>query len=166
MGFVTDMEQQLRAQKRNTEVDILFELSEELGMYPSKYQRPNMLLEGLRARPVWPVEESGYGAELGQIIENWEKIRAEMLNLTEELEDWEWRSSPKYDKYDFYYFLGDGVVELPERGCEIASTLCRVLRDFSVLRDCVLCEIKVMYFEPRGHYRPTVGPTNAKYDQN
>ena len=162
MGFVTDMEQQLRAQKRNVEVDILFELSEELGMYPSKYQRPNMLLDGLRAQPVWPVEDSGYGTELGLILDNWEEIRGEVMNLTEELEDWEWRSSPKYDKYDYYYFLGDGVVELPVRGCEIASTLCRVLREFSVLRDCVLCEIKVMYFEPRGHYRPTVGPTNAK----
>ena len=31
-----------------------------------------------------------------------------------------------------------------------------------VMKDCVLCEIKVMYFEPRGHYRPTVGATNAK----
>ena len=81
---MTDIEQQLRAQKRNVEVDILFELSEELGMYPSKYQRPNMLLQGLRAYPVWPVEDSGYGAELGQIIDNWEVIRGEMLNLTEE----------------------------------------------------------------------------------
>ena len=41
------------------EVDILFELCEEMGLWPSKYQRPNMLLEGLRAQPIWTPEAGG-----------------------------------------------------------------------------------------------------------
>ena len=41
------------------EVDILLELCEEMGLWPSKYQRPNMLLEGLRAQPIWTPEAGG-----------------------------------------------------------------------------------------------------------
>ena len=44
------------------EVDILLELCEEMGLWPSKYQRPNMLLEGLRAQPIWTPEAGGYFA--------------------------------------------------------------------------------------------------------
>ena len=160
--FIKEVEVELRRQKRLAEVDIVFELCEELQIYPSKYQRPNMLLQGLRAQTTWTVEESGYQVELESIISKWDRIRAELMNLTDQLEDWEWKSSPVHDKLDYFYFIGDGVLELPGHGCEIATTFCDTVKHFSLIRDCALCEMKLVYFEPQGHYLPHVGPTNAK----
>ena len=181
IGYVGEMEEELRRLKRQVEVDIVFEMAEELGLYPSKYQRPNMLVDGLRAAPLWQPEHSGYWPQLGELVDNWAEvnltahclntkirilnlfqIRTEIVNLTDQLEDWEWRASPQLDKYDLYYFLGDGVVQLPAHGCEVAPTFCGLLSGFNVFADCVLCEVKILYFEPRAQLRPTVGPTNAK----
>ena len=159
---VKELEAELRRQKRSVEVDVLFELSEELELFPSKYQRPDMLLSGLKAQPLWTIEDSGFGEELNKVVENWKMVRKEFMNMTEELEDWEWKASPKFDNYDYYYFIGDGVTELPVHGCDIAPTFCDIVKHFSILNDCVLCEIKLIYFEPKGHVRPFVGSTNAK----
>ena len=91
-----------------------------------------------------------------------DQMRREFLNLTEALEDWEWKENGNFDKYDSYYYLGNGVTELPESGCEATQTFCDVANTFTSVKDCVLCEIKVLYFEPKSHFRPFVGPTNAK----
>ena len=89
-------------------------------------------------------------------------MRREFLNLTDALEDWEWKENGNFDKYDSYYYLGNGVTELPESGCEATQTFCDVANTLTSVKDCVLCEIKVLYFEPKSHFRPFVGPTNAK----
>ena len=81
--YIQDLEKELRRQKRISEVDIMYELSEELGLYPSKYQRPNMLVQGLRAQPVWTLEQSGFGAELGQLVENWDQVQGGPENITD-----------------------------------------------------------------------------------
>ena len=57
--FLNELEVELRRQKRLTEVDVVFELGEELGLFPSKYQRPNMFVSELRASPVWRSEDTG-----------------------------------------------------------------------------------------------------------
>ena len=70
---VKELEVELRRQKRSVEVDVLFELSEELELFPSKYQRPDMLLSGLKAQPFWTMEESGFGPELNKIVDGHSK---------------------------------------------------------------------------------------------
>ena len=57
--FINEVERELRRQKRLKEVDVMFELGEELGLFPSKYQRPNMFMSDLRASPVWSAADSG-----------------------------------------------------------------------------------------------------------
>ena len=52
----------------------MFELCEELGVYPSKYQRPNMLFDNLKAQPVWSIEETGQKEKLMKIQDNWKKV--------------------------------------------------------------------------------------------
>ena len=74
IGYVGEMEAELRRLKRQVEVDIVFEVAEELGLYPSKYQRPNMLVDGLRAAPVWQPEHSGYWPQLGELVDNWAEV--------------------------------------------------------------------------------------------
>lgn len=64
----------MRRQKRNPEVDIMYGISEELELYPSKYQRPNMLLDGLKAQPIWKMEDSGFETELQKIVDSWAKV--------------------------------------------------------------------------------------------
>ena len=83
------------------------------------------------------------------------------MNLTEQLEDWEWKTNSKNSKIDNYYFIGDGVVDLPGSGCDVATTFCDILSGFSSIKDCALCEVKVLYFEEKGHFNSFVGPTNA-----
>ena len=57
--FINEVERELRRQKRLKEVGVMFELGEELGLFPSKYQRPNMFMSDLRASPVWRAADSG-----------------------------------------------------------------------------------------------------------
>ena len=124
------METELRRQKRQTEVEVMFELAEELGLFPSKYQRPNMYMSDLRASPLWSSADSGQEEQLNNLVMNWENIATELVNLTSELEDWEWREGANFEKYDIYWFLGDGQVELPITGCDVAPTFCEVMRKF------------------------------------
>ena len=72
--FINDLEAELRKQRRITEVYTLFELCEELGVFPSKYQRPNMLFDNLKAQPVWDVEETGQKDYLMKIQDNWKQV--------------------------------------------------------------------------------------------
>jgi hypothetical protein len=86
----------------------MFEVCSELGLFPSKFQRPNMHVEELRAAPVWSVEETGQQDHLEGIQRDWTVIRShnlilfrrlqpshreELKNLTQELEDWDWHEN-------------------------------------------------------------------------
>ena len=120
----------MRRQKRLVELDVMFELGEELGLFPSKYQRPNMFVSELRASPVWRSEDSGQAEQLASLVNNWGQISNELVNLTSELEDWEWKAATNFDNYDVYWFLGDGQISLPSTGCEVAPTFCDLLNKF------------------------------------
>ena len=128
--FINEVERELRRQKRLKEVDVMFELGEELGLFPSKYQRPNMFMSDLRASPVWSAADSGQEEQFEELVSNWDKIAPELVNLTSELEDWEWKEGANLDNYDIYWFLGDGQVELPKTGCNVAPTFCEVIKNF------------------------------------
>ena len=130
MYFINEVERELRRQKRLKEVDVMFELGEELGLFPSKYQRPNMFMADLRANPLWSAADSGQEEQLNNLVNNWENIATELVNLTSELEDWEWREGANFEKYDIYWFVGDGQVSLPDTGCQVAPTFCEVIRTF------------------------------------
>ena len=128
--FLNELEVELRRQKRLTEVDVVFELGEELGLFPSKYQRPNMFVSELRASPVWRSEDSGQADQLASLVDNWVQISAELVNLTSELEDWEWKAGSNFDDYDVYWFLGDGQISLPSTGCAVTPSFCDLLSKF------------------------------------
>ena len=98
--FLNELEVELRRQKRLTEVDVVFELGEELALFPSKYQRPNMFVSELRASPVWRSEDTGQATQLASLVSNWVQVSAELVNLTSELEDWEWKAGSNFDNYD------------------------------------------------------------------
>ena len=128
--FLNELEVELRRQKRLTEVDVVFELGEELALFPSKYQRPNMFVSELRASPVWRSEDTGQAPQLASLVSNWVQVSAELVNLTSELEDWEWKAGNNFDNYDVYWFLGDGQISLPSTGCDVAPTFCDLLSKF------------------------------------
>ena len=128
--FINELEVELRRQKRLTEVDVVFELGEELGLFPSKYQRPNMFVSELRASPVWRSEDTGQAEQLADLVRNWAQVSGQLVNLTSELEDWEWREGSHFDHYDVYWFLGDGQISLPNSGCEVAPTFCEIVNKF------------------------------------
>ena len=128
--FLNELELELRRQKRLTEVDVVFELGEELGLFPSKYQRPNMFVSELRASPVWRSEDTGQAEQLADLVRNWAQVSGQLVNLTSELEDWEWREGSHFDHYDVYWFLGDGQISLPNSGCEVAPTFCEIVNKF------------------------------------
>ena len=128
--FLNELELELRRQKRLTEVDVVFELGEELALFPSKYQRPNMFVSELRASPVWRAEDTGQADQLASLVNNWVKISSELVNLTSELEDWEWKAGSNFEDYDVYWFLGDGQISLPNTGCDVAPTFCDLVSKF------------------------------------
>ena len=62
----------------------ILELLVELGVYPSKHQRPLWYEEDLRARPVWRVDQLGRSGEiLLDIQRRWERLRTETEMLVE-----------------------------------------------------------------------------------
>jgi len=163
--FINDLETELRRQKRTTEVYTLFELCEELAVFPSKYQRPNMLFDNLKAQPVWNVEETGQEKNLMKIQENWTQIKKELTNLTSELEDDDWKENNNLETeglYGQYFFLGAGRTSLPPFACTVTPLFCEIIKEFNIMQECALCEVKLEFIEPQAHIKPHCGPTNAK----
>jgi len=163
--FINELEAELRKQRRTTEVYTLFELCEELGVFPSKYQRPNMLFDNLKAQPVWSIEETGQKDYLMKIQDNWKQIKRELTNLTGELEDEDWKENANLETeglYGQYFYLGDGQTSLPPFACAVTPLFCEIIKELNIIQECALCEVKLEFIEPRAHIKPHCGPTNAK----
>lgn len=165
--YTRELETQLRSLKRVNETDIMFEISAELGLFPSKYQRANMQVEGLRAAPVWETEETGQEGHLTLIEEQWKVIRNELKNLTQELEDWEWFENRELESkglWGQFFFLGNGVtsLDIDGRHCKITPTFCNIMKKFTTTLNCALCEVKLEYVDVGAHIVPHCGATNAK----
>jgi len=167
--YARELETQLRSLKMNNETDVMFEICAELGLYPSKYQRGNMMVEGLTATPIWEMEKTGQEEHLGKIIhkDNWNTIRKELKNLTQELEDWEWHENRDLESkglWGQFFFLGNGKTSLDLEGhhCQITPTFCNAMSKFTAALDCALCEVKLDYVDTGAHIAPHCGVTNAK----
>lgn len=169
--YARELEPQLRSLKMNNETDVMFEVCAEMGLYPSKYQRANMQVDGLTASPVWEVEKTGQAEHLENIQDNWVVIRRELKNLTQELEDWEWHENRELESkglWGQFFYLGNGKTSLDLEGnhCKITPTFCNAMAAFTSALDCALCEVKLDYIDAGAHIAPHCGTTNAKLRAN
>ena len=165
--YARELEPQLRSLKMDNETDVMFEVCSEMGLYPSKYQRANMQVEGLTAEPVWQIERTGQAEHLEKIQENWKIIRKELKNLTQEIEDWEWHENRELESkglWGQFFYLGNGKTSLDVEGnhCKITPTFCAAVATFTSALDCALCEVKLDYVDAGAHIVPHCGATNAK----
>ena len=91
------------------------------------------------------------------------QIKRELTNLTAELEDEDWKENSNLETqglYGQYFFLGDGRTSLPPFACAVTPMFCEIIKEFNLIQECALCEVKLEFIEPLAHLKPHCGPTN------
>jgi len=147
-------------------LDHLHLMFEDLGIYPSKYQRPIWLVPGLRAAPVWTEEEAGVGYHLARLRESWEEIRKEAFQLVKEVATGNWTRGEvdleKDGRWHQLVLFGKGYESFPSRICKVAKKSCKLLKLFPEALNCPTGTIKFSVIESSAHVLPHCGQTNSK----
>lgn len=147
-------------------LDHLHLMYEDLGIHPSKYQRPTWLVPGLRAVPMWTEEETGVGHHLAALREHWNEIRQEALQLVNEVPADKWTRGEvileKEGRWQQLVLFGKGYESFPDHICKVAEKTCKLLKLFPEALNCPTGTIKFSVIESSAHVLPHVGQTNAK----
>lgn len=164
--YSKELENELRQMDKIEELNILYDLLVDVKLYPSRYQRAMTQVKGLRAKPVWTLEETEYEDKLTELQDNWEKIRDEALVLMEMTPPQNITMGEKTiernRKWKQYMFHGYGVASFPPWMCEHTPTICDLIQDYEFATRCPLGTIKLSVIESGAHIEPHVGGQNFK----
>ena len=104
------------------------QLAYERKIFPSFWQRPMLVEEGLRSKPVWTIEETGMQNELREIQSYWKIILGEALTVL----DFRTGGFTKYfedindsGKWDHFVLFANGNKE--EKNCKKMPVTCSLM---------------------------------------
>lgn len=76
----------LRRLGKPQEADLVFQDGAELNLFPSFWQRSLFNIGGLKAQPLWTLEETGIQHQLSTIVDNWQVIRDEATEILKDMD--------------------------------------------------------------------------------
>jgi len=164
--FTNNFDESLRHYGKTDILNIVFDLAVDLGMYPSRFQRCTSPVPGLRAKPVWTIEETGYQDKLLELQANWETIRDEGLALiaspAPNITYGEKSINPIKEKWKQFILGGFNFEPFPDHMCKFTPTTCKLLKDYSPALDCPQGTIKFSYISANAHVLPHTGGNNYR----
>jgi len=164
--YSRDLEKEMRRAGLEEELINMFDFLVELKVYPSRYQRTLVNVNGLASQPVWELGETGYQDKLRELEANWETIRDEALALIEQtpLQNITMGEEDIEDtkRWKQFIFHGFGTESFPDHICQITPTTCTLLKDYEFATKCPLGTIKFSKIEAGAHLKPHVGGHNFK----
>nr|KAF6426068.1 aspartate beta-hydroxylase [Molossus molossus] len=140
-----------------------YELGHQRGHFASVWQRSLYNVNGLRARPWWTPEETGYTDLVKSLERNWKLIRDEGLAVMDRSkglflpEDENLR-----EKGDWSQFTLWQQGRKNENACKGAPKTCSLLDKFPETTGCRRGQIKYSVMHPGTHVWPHTGPTNCR----
>lgn len=147
----------------------LYRAGVEAGVYLSRYQRPISAQYGLRARPVWKVEDTGVAKALEKIRANWKEIRAEGRDLMAMPRMW--KEDPGFNSipgargwWGEVAVKGVALHSASEQAamCRNAMLTCRLLQQFPQSSGCPKCKASFSLISANTTIPPHAGPTNSR----
>ena len=155
--------EELRRLGRYVEADTIFEVAAKDGLFLSFWQRSPNFINGLTARPIWNMEQTGIAHFLYQVQGQWKNIREEAFGI---LRRNLFKPQPEgiitRGKWGVYNLYNDGI--RIEENCLNAPLTCSLIEKIPQIsnspqiRGCVTFS----HMEAGTHASSHAGPTNSK----
>uniref|UniRef100_A0A8C2EM71 Un-named hu7910 n=1 Tax=Cyprinus carpio TaxID=7962 RepID=A0A8C2EM71_CYPCA len=140
-----------------------YEAGHRRGHFASVWQRSLYNVPGLRARPWWTAEETGYTALVKMLERNWLTIRDEALSVLDS------NSGQFLPEDENLRETGDwGQFTLWQQGRKVAASCryvpktCGLLERYTEATSCKRGQIKFSVMQAGTHVWPHTGPTNCR----
>ena len=155
--------EELRRLGRYVEADTIFERAAKDGLFRSFWQRSPNFINGLTAKPIWNMEQTGIAPSLYQLQSQWKNIREEAFGI---LKRNLFKPQPEgiatRGKWGVYNLYNDGI--RIEENCLNAPLTCSLIENIPQIsnspqiRGCVTFS----HMEAGTHASSHAGPSNAK----
>ena len=151
----------LRRLGKTMEADKVYKEAAEEGAMLSFWQRSLYNVEGLKAKPVWMLEETGISDHLVRIRQNWELIRNEALSALKrnlyQSEGENLRDTGKWAQFELYR-----QGRKNERNCKKAPITCNLIDSIPQVATNRRGQVKFSVMEAGTHVHAHSGPTNCR----
>lgn len=148
---------------RQTEAMEIYRIGAKKKLFLSEYQRSLYNVNRLKSRPFWTIQETGYKKYFQILIDNWQNIRAEgmnVLNETQNLFTNETENLKDIGDWKQYTLFARG--QKMAKNCQRTPLTCKIIETFSAARFCTRGQIKFSVMHPGTHIWPHCGPTNCR----
>ena len=150
----------LRRSERYEEANTIFERAAKVGLFQRFWKRSTSFMNGLNARPIWNIDQTGIAPLLYQIQKNWKNIREEALmifkrNLFKPQEQGITKSG-KWEQYNLY--AGIRI----EEHCLNAPLTCSLVEKIPQISNTKRGRVKFSIMEAGTHIDSHAGPTNSR----
>ena len=148
---------------RYEEADTIFERAGRDGLLQTFWKRPLNFLNGLTARPIWNIEQTGIASLLYQVQNQWENIREEALIIAKrKLFTSQGEGISTSGKWGVYALYSDGI-RLKEN-CLNAPLTCSLMEKIPQISNTPQIRGCVTFsnMEAGTHVSPHAGPTNSR----
>lgn len=151
----------LRLGQEETARDV-FQSGTDLKLFLSPYQRSLYNVNGLEAKPFWTAKETGVKSHLEILQANWEKIRAEGIQMLNEEGHFQDESEQLLHLGDWKQFTLFARGKKNVKNCEKTPFTCKLIEVFPEARFCTRGQVKFSVLHPGTHVWPHCGPTNCR----
>lgn len=141
----------------------VFKRGAALNLYPSEHQRSLYNVNGLEAKPFWPLAQTGLEEQLIQFQSNWELVRDEVQLLLNSAGHFSDEEEQLLDVGDWKQLVLYSQGRKMEDNCELTPLTCSLIDKYlPEARDCSRGQIKFSVLDPGTHIWPHCGPTNTR----
>lgn len=146
-----------------SKADEIYKIGFERGIFPSFWQRSLYNEPGLRAQPVWSVNETGIGEALLMIQDHWRAIRDEALSVLDSvnggfvIETENLKDTGYWAQFDLY-IQGQRMA----KNCARVPLTCSLIDSIPEVRGCRRGQVKFSVMKSGTHVHAHSGPTNCR----
>jgi aspartate beta-hydroxylase len=145
---------------RKEESDQVYHDGVEAGVFASFWQRSLYNEEGLAAKPVWTLAETGYELGLTALKYNWKQIRKEAeAALKAELFEKEGENLQDTGRWAQFELYKQGKMTA---NCKYAPVTCALVERLTAAKSNTRGQVKFSVMHPGTHVHAHTGPTNCR----
>jgi len=146
---------------KSSEANEIYQAAADEGAMPSFWQRSLYNIDGLKAQPVWQLEETGIADQLQVLQQSWKLIRDEALAVLKqnlfESEGENLRDTGKWAQFELYR-----QGQKSERNCKKAPITCKLVSSIPQVASNRRGQVKFSVMESGTHVHAHSGPTNCR----
>ena len=151
----------LRRSGRYEEANAIFERAAINGLFQSFWKRSTYFMNGLIARPIWNIDQTGIAPLLYQVQTQWKNIREEALWIFErKLFKPQGEGITKRGEWGVYNLYDEGI--RIKENCLNAPLTCSLVEKIPQISKTIRGRVKFSIMEAGTHIASHAGPTNSR----